>query len=158
MQANKSHDQPFAIGSHRSCSLTSNSYANSRACASGSPLSMGSEFSGDCPPCSTSSFGGEGDMMYMPAVGTCYRNSLALPSKTSAADHVTAGPERQWALQQLLAPACSPQGLPARGIVPYSGLTSCLQGQLSRPKSRFLPEPEFPPASELGLLERANER
>lgn len=93
MQANKSHDQPFAIGSHRSCSLTSNSYANSRACASGSPLSMGSEFSGDCPPCSTSSFGEEADMMYMPAAGTCYANSLAPPSKTGAADHVTAGRE-----------------------------------------------------------------
>lgn len=93
MQAKNTHDQPFAIGSHRSCSLTSNSNAKSRACASGSPLSMGSEFSGDCPPCSTSSFGGETDMMYMPAAGTCCGNSLALPSKTDAADHVTVGPD-----------------------------------------------------------------
>lgn len=54
---------------------------------------MGSELSGDCPPCSTSSFGGETDMMYMPAAGMCYWNSLAVPSKTDAADHVTVDPD-----------------------------------------------------------------
>lgn len=115
MQAKNTHDQPFAIGSHRSCSLTSNSYVNSRcACASGSPLSMDSEFSGDCPPCSTSSFGGETDMMYMPAAGTFYSSSLVPPSKTDAADHVTVGPG--WQLVSAApAPPCSPRSLLLEG-------------------------------------------
>ena len=59
-------DQPFAIGSHLSCSFTSNSNVRSRACASGSPLSIWSELSGDGSPCSTSvSFGGDTDIMYV---------------------------------------------------------------------------------------------
>lgn len=103
MQAKESHDQPFAIGSHRSCSFTSNSYANSRACASWSPLnsSMGSEFSGDFPPCSTSSFGGDADMMYMPAAGTVFYTPLARPSKIDRLSTSLAGAEGAMALQKL---------------------------------------------------------
>ena len=55
-------NQPFAIGSHLSCSLTSKSYA-SRACAS-SPLSIGSEFSERSSPASAPSLGGDTDIMY----------------------------------------------------------------------------------------------
>lgn len=55
-------DQPFAIGSHRSCSLTSKSYA-SRACVS-SPLSIVSEFSEGASPASAPSLRGDTDIMY----------------------------------------------------------------------------------------------
>lgn len=86
---------------------------------------MGSEFSRDCPPCSTSSFGGETDMMYMPAAGTCYRKSLAPPSRIGTADHVTTGPRMAVDLQDSRRRAAS-EGSGAISM-PYSGLTTFLQ-------------------------------
>lgn len=102
---------------------------------------MGSEFSRDCPPCSTSSFGGETDMMYMPAAGTCYRKSLAPPSRIGTADHVTTGPRMAVDLQDSRRRAASegsgaikyalqrPNDLAAG---PFSGLNSSLSFSQSR--------------------------
>lgn len=88
-------DQPFAIGSHRSCSFTSNSYASPWACGSCGSLSMCSEVPGDCAAGSTSvSFGGEADIMYL---ATCSgqrllrRNSLVVSLACGVSDHVTVG-------------------------------------------------------------------
>lgn len=62
---------------------------------------MGSEFSGDFPPCSTSSFGGDADMMYMPAAGTVFYTPLARPSRIDRLTTSLAGAEGAMALQKL---------------------------------------------------------
>ena len=53
---------PFAIGSHRSCSLTSNSYPSPCACVSSAFLSICWSSSGDCGGSTPSFFGGVDDM------------------------------------------------------------------------------------------------
>lgn len=62
-EISREKNQPFAIGSHRSCSLTSNS-PKPVPCAPSGPGSIWSCSSPDCALCSTSgSLGGEVDMM-----------------------------------------------------------------------------------------------
>lgn len=46
-------------------------------------------------------------MMYMPAAGTCYRISLAPPSRIEPVDHVTTGPRVAVNLQELRRRAAS---------------------------------------------------
>lgn len=79
--------------------------------------------------------------MYMPAAGTCYRKSLAPPSRIGTADHVTTGPQMAVDLQESRRRAASegsgaikyalqrPNDLPAG---PFSGLNSSLSFSKSR--------------------------
>lgn len=72
-------DVPLAIGSHRSCSLTSNSYPSPCACVSSAFLSMGSS-SGDWAGSTPSFFGGVGDIL---SAG-CWYGAYALASNSLA--------------------------------------------------------------------------